>query len=223
MDSCPQTFYYTLANHLKLWKAQNVLEVGCGAGLLLPFAIDIKSPSTQYVASDLSQAMIKKSEQRLRANFEKYDSKLTFEEWLQKHRVVLKEMNGEQLLPDFGKFDRVICNLVLMLTTNPKAMLESIHSNTTEDVLMGITIVGDKEKSDFFNLFGNSLKALGLELNHGGRSPFEYQHTIPSDLQSTGWEILFEWEQNAPMPASTPEDINVYLGFIKDQIKVYSE
>ena len=25
------------------------------------------------------------------------------------------------------------------------------------------------------------------------------------------------------MPASTPEDINVYLGFIKDQIKIYSE
>lgn len=54
MESCPQTFYYTLVNHLKLPQAANVLEIGCGGGLLLPFAVERKSQNTQYVASDLA-------------------------------------------------------------------------------------------------------------------------------------------------------------------------
>lgn len=75
-------------------------------------------------------------------------------------------------------------------------MLTSIHQATTEDVIMGITIVGDQEKSDFVKLFANSIKALGLEMPcpPGSRkSPFEYQHQIAQELKETGWEIKFEW------------------------------
>lgn len=42
-DSCPQTLYFTLANLLRLDSAKNILEIACGAGLLLPMALDIKS------------------------------------------------------------------------------------------------------------------------------------------------------------------------------------
>ena len=69
MDSCPQTFFFTLINQLKLKDAANVLEIACGAGLLLPFVIDQKKVESQYVATDLSPAMIAKAEQRLRKNF----------------------------------------------------------------------------------------------------------------------------------------------------------
>ena len=71
----------------------------------------------------------------------------------------------------------MICNLVLMLTPNPKKVLSSIYNTTTEDALMGITIVGDKEKSDFYNLFANSVKSAGLELPTGC-NPFDYQNKI---------------------------------------------
>ena len=34
---------------------------------------------------------------------------------------------------------------------------------------------------------------------------------------------MVQWEQSAAMAACTMEDIQPYLGFIKDQIKIYSE
>lgn len=45
MDSCPQTFYYTLSNMLKLDSAQKIIEIACGAGKLLPMTIDLKNPN----------------------------------------------------------------------------------------------------------------------------------------------------------------------------------
>ena len=81
---------------LKINKSSNILEIACGAGLLLPFVIDMKQPEAQYVATDLSPAMLKKANERLKSNFEKYDSKLTLEEWMKKHKLILKEANGEE-------------------------------------------------------------------------------------------------------------------------------
>lgn len=69
MDATPQTFFYSLVSFLKIGKSKNILEIGCGAGLLLPYVIDRKLQGTPYVASDLSQAMITKSEERLRKNY----------------------------------------------------------------------------------------------------------------------------------------------------------
>lgn len=54
MDSGPQTFYYTLANMLKLDSAHKILEIACGAGKLLPMAMDLKNPNAEYYATDIS-------------------------------------------------------------------------------------------------------------------------------------------------------------------------
>jgi hypothetical protein len=58
LDACPQLFYYTLVNMLKINQAKNILEVACGSGKLLPLALDLKSEETTYLATDLSPAMI---------------------------------------------------------------------------------------------------------------------------------------------------------------------
>ena len=79
---------------MKIKNAFNILEIACGAGLLLPFVIDQKAQETQYVATDISPAMITKAEQRLRKNFERYESKLTFEEWTKKNNFIFKQVNG---------------------------------------------------------------------------------------------------------------------------------
>jgi len=65
MDAAPQTFFYTLTNLLKLNEAKNVLEVGCGAGKLLSTVLDLKSPETTYLATDVSEGMIKQAKHRL--------------------------------------------------------------------------------------------------------------------------------------------------------------
>jgi ubiquinone/menaquinone biosynthesis C-methylase UbiE len=58
IDSCPQTFFFTLIHQMKIKKAKNILEIACGQGLLLPFVMDIKNKDTQYVATDINPFMI---------------------------------------------------------------------------------------------------------------------------------------------------------------------
>ncbi len=57
-DLCPQTFFYSLVSILELRKARNILEVACGTGKMLPFAIDQKAVEASYLASDLAPNMV---------------------------------------------------------------------------------------------------------------------------------------------------------------------
>jgi ubiquinone/menaquinone biosynthesis C-methylase UbiE len=41
-DAAFQTFYYTLINMIDIRKANNILEIACGTGKLLPLAINMK-------------------------------------------------------------------------------------------------------------------------------------------------------------------------------------
>jgi|LakMenEpi03Aug12_release.lakeMendotaPanAssembly.Ray.scaffolds.fasta_scaffold2558134_1 ubiquinone/menaquinone biosynthesis C-methylase UbiE len=43
---------------MKLDSAKNILEIACGAGKLIPMALDLKSPEANYFATDLSSNMI---------------------------------------------------------------------------------------------------------------------------------------------------------------------
>ena len=93
-DSAPQTFFYTLSNMLKLDQAKNVLEIACGAGKLIPQVLDLKAPDTFYYATDISEEMINFSKIRLEKHFEKYESKLSFEEWVKKQNLEFGVING---------------------------------------------------------------------------------------------------------------------------------
>jgi ubiquinone/menaquinone biosynthesis C-methylase UbiE len=62
---------------LEPWKAQHILEVGCGTGKLLPIAANLKGPNAHYLATDLSPQMIKLTMTNLTKNLSLYDSKLT--------------------------------------------------------------------------------------------------------------------------------------------------
>lgn len=57
-DSSMQSFFYTLINMLQLDKSKHILEVACGTGKLLPFAMSLKSKETTYLATDISANMI---------------------------------------------------------------------------------------------------------------------------------------------------------------------
>jgi ubiquinone/menaquinone biosynthesis C-methylase UbiE len=64
----------TLISVLKIYRAKNILEIACGTGLLLPLALAMKNKEAQYVATDLSPEMIKKTEKRLQSQLELFKS-----------------------------------------------------------------------------------------------------------------------------------------------------
>ena len=42
------------------------------------------------------------------------------------------------------KFDRIICNMVLMLTEDPEKMLNNLWNEAEEGCLLGVTIWGNR-------------------------------------------------------------------------------
>lgn len=81
---------------MELEKATNILEVACGTGKLLPFALDRKRIETKYVASDLAPNMVQLAKNNLKEYFLKYESKLTFEEWSKKQNIEFATINAEE-------------------------------------------------------------------------------------------------------------------------------
>jgi ubiquinone/menaquinone biosynthesis C-methylase UbiE len=57
---------------LKLNESNNILEIACGAGLLIPHVLDLKKPETFYYATDISEDMLHYAKLRLEKHFEKY-------------------------------------------------------------------------------------------------------------------------------------------------------
>jgi len=77
---------------------------------------------------------------------ESYESKLSYEEWCVKNKLKLQVANGEELIPNNTlKFDRIICNMVLMLTEDPKKMLNSLYQQAEEGCLLGLSVWGNKD------------------------------------------------------------------------------
>ena len=66
-------------------------------------------------------------------------------------------------LKDKGKFDRIICNCVLMLTADPEKMLRNLHDLADEGCLMGVSVWGDKAKNNFFTAIGEAISETGYQ------------------------------------------------------------
>jgi hypothetical protein len=71
-------------------------------------------------------------------------------------------IDGEKTIESPFKFDRIICNLVLMLTEHPNIMLQNLASIASEGCLLGLTIWGDKKLSNFLTLPFEGMQHLGI-------------------------------------------------------------
>ena len=69
-----------------------------------------------YLATDLSGKMVEAGEERIRDSLKKFGSSLTYDQWCLKHNFSLKVANAEEEIAKDRKFDRIICNMVLMYT-----------------------------------------------------------------------------------------------------------
>ena len=66
-----QTFFYSLVNMLSFKDATHILEIACGTGKLLPYAITNKSAETTYTATDLCDNMVELTKRNLRKYLDK--------------------------------------------------------------------------------------------------------------------------------------------------------
>lgn len=96
----------------------------------------------------------------------KYIDKMGIEkdagEWMKEHNLEIRTANGEEPIASEYKFDRLIANLVLMLTENPVKMLKNLNEMAEEGALLGVTIWGDKTKSNLLTILREALEANGM-------------------------------------------------------------
>jgi len=57
--------------------------------------------------------------------------------------------NAEEKFEAPFKFDRIIANLVLMITEDPAKMLRNLHGVSEDGCLLGLTVWGNKALSNF--------------------------------------------------------------------------
>lgn len=91
-----QIFYYTLVNMLKIDGAKHVLEIACGIGKLIPYAISLKNQECTYLASDLSENMVHLAKKYIAGYIDKMGGSESIDSWTKKHSLEFKALNGEE-------------------------------------------------------------------------------------------------------------------------------
>ena len=111
---------------------------------MVPVAINMKQQNAIYLATDISPLMVDLAKQNVRKNYEIYDSKQSYDDWLKNINVEFKVANGEEpiVASNKEKFDRIICNFGLHLTEDPAKMLQNFYNISTDDCLVGVSIPG---------------------------------------------------------------------------------
>jgi 2-polyprenyl-3-methyl-5-hydroxy-6-metoxy-1,4-benzoquinol methylase len=57
-----------------------------------------------------------------------------------------------------AKFDRIICNCVLMLTENAEKMLRNLHNEAKEGCLLGVSVWGSKQSNYMLTSTAEAIK-----------------------------------------------------------------
>jgi ubiquinone/menaquinone biosynthesis C-methylase UbiE len=143
---------------MKLHEAENILEVACGSGTLLPLMLQHKRPETYYLATDLSSNMVELARKNLKRHFERYQSKLTFEQWTKEQNIELLPADAEQPIHTNKRFDRIICNLGLMLTPDPLKIFRNLYSHAKPGCLFGLSIWGNMAQTTMITTLLKSMK-----------------------------------------------------------------
>ena len=86
-----------------------------------------------------------------------------------------------------------------MITPDAKKMLSNLHSCAKLGCLLGVSVWGNKEHNNLFMAMMESVLEGGMS-PPPVRSLFHLYNQVPALAQETGWEVVVQWEQNAPFP-----------------------
>jgi SAM-dependent methyltransferase len=127
IDPVMQTFYYTLVNMMRLNKARHIYEVGCGTGRLLPYTMGIKPEDCTYLAIDISDKMVETTRNNISTYLQRLGVTDSLDKWMERQRLEIGVHDGESSFKTVHKFDRIIANLSLSVTPDPRKMMTSLR------------------------------------------------------------------------------------------------
>ena len=115
------------------------------------------------------------------------------------NNFVLRASDGQKTIQPEGPFDRIVCNLVLMITENPHEMMRTFYRQAKEGCILGVTVIGNTEETH------NYFLSIPDELRKKKNLPPQKEvknHKLNNKLKelgdSTGWDMMIELDQIIP-------------------------
>lgn len=155
----------TVVELIEATPADTVIEIGCGAGLVLE-----KFQAGKLIGIDLSGYILRKTKSRLA------------------HRdAVLLQANAESLpLPD-RSFCKIVCTEVIEHVIEPRNVVKELSRIATPDARIVITIPNER----LIDNLKHALKVLGLSrlLLAGKKDPKNNQKAYDSPAEANEWHL----------------------------------
>lgn len=109
------------------------------------------------------------------------------------NKLTVMVANGEQpIAGEHGKFDRIICNMVMMLTEDPSRMLQAFYDQAEAGCLLGLSVWGNREHNLMHNTLDQVLSKFGIEPSKT-RSNFHLYNRVSSLAEPIGWKLQATW------------------------------
>ena len=166
-----------LIAQLRLEEASALLEVGAGAGAAAQIVHELLPATARHVVTDLSPEMVRRARAKL------------------PERVLVQEADACALEFADASFDRLLCNLNLMLVPDPGAALGEAARVLAPGGLAAWSVWGRPEGSLMFTIPGLAAEEVGLRLPEGARSNFHLgdREELRAQIAGHGFERVLTW------------------------------
>lgn len=166
-----------LIAQLDLGSASSLLEIGAGAGAAAQVAHPLLPESARHVVTDLAPEMVRRARAKL------------------PERVTVQEADACALEFEDASFERILCNLNLMLVPDSEAALKEAARVLKPGGLAAWSVWGRPEGSLMFTLPGLAADEVGLELPAGKRSNFHLgdSEVLRARVLGHGFSRVLAW------------------------------
>tara|TARA_R110002072_G_scaffold1287_3_gene10431 strand:- start:746 stop:1567 length:822 start_codon:yes stop_codon:yes gene_type:complete len=179
-----------LIAQLELESASALLEVGAGAGAAAQVAHEVLAADARHVVTDLSPEMVRRARAKLPEGVE------------------VREADACALDFEDASFDRLLCNLNLMLVPDAEAALREAARVLKPGGLAAWSVWGRPEGSLMFTLPGLAADEVGFELPAGKRSNFHLgdSEVLRARIQGHGFSRVLAWYSPMIRPIRSGSD-----------------
>jgi len=146
---------FSLARMMNINSAKNILEVGCGSGLLTFNLLPSLPNGVRYTSMDISDEMIKLAQEKMDAmknQFSHVD-----------HKFLQGDAEDLSFVPN-ETIDAYLSSLCLHLVTDPNRALKEAMRVSKKGGKIAFSVLGRSEKCTFTKIFHDRLKEFNIEI-----------------------------------------------------------